>query len=285
MTRFHRKCGWEIGVRLWLQLPLYAFGRLALAPRLLGPLLRHPLAALGNLRHWLVRQRDDFNGRCLGVPSREAFVAHVAGLARRWAAGELAERPRLWVFQAYCEKPHAGACRPAPGSPYTRAGAQRRFNEFCVFADRPGAGSCGGPGGACRVGEWLGELPRSGNVEVELKIMLDERQMADYWAEMLRHQARTGQVIPFLMDVCPLALWLAEASLFRLKTPLGIVFHFDSPNRCRDFRQYRAADGGCKAAAEPVALGAETRRAKAELLAKLREAVASPKLNRESGCP
>ncbi len=275
MPGFQRDNRRAIGIRLWLQLPLYAARRLALTPRLAAPLLRHPLSALGNLRHWVVRQRDDFNGRCYGVTSREAFVAYVAEQARRWSAGELAEKPQLWVFQAYCEKPHVGACRPAPDSPYARAGAQRRFNEFCAFADRPGAGGCGGPDTPCRVGEWLGALPRGGHVDVRLKIMLDERQMADYWAEMLRHQARTGQVIPFIMDVCPFARWLADITLFRLKSPLGIVFHFDSPNRCRDFRQYRAADGGCKAAAEPVTLSAETRRAKAELLDRLRAATAA----------
>lgn len=275
MPGFQRDHAAEIGFRLWLQLPVYAARRLSVALRLAAPLLRHPFTALGNLRHWAVRQRDDFRGRCLGVPSREAFVAYVAEQARRWSAGELAEKPQLWVFQAYCEKPHAGACRPAPGSPYARAGAQRRFNEFCAFADRPGTGGCGGPDTPCRVGEWLAALPRGGHVDVRLQIMLDERQMADYWAAMLRHQARTGQVIPFIMDVCPLALWLAEVSLFRLKSPLGIVFHFHSSNRCRDFRQYRAADGGCKAANAPVTLDADTRRAKAELLEQLRAVTAA----------
>jgi hypothetical protein len=171
-------------------------------------------------------------------------------------------------MQAYCQKPVRCACGPPPDSPYRRAGAQRRFNEYCTLrADGTGA-VCGG--GTCRIGH-VAPLTGSGpHLEIRLKIMLDERQMADLWAEMLDYQARHGFPIPFVMDVCPFALWLARRTLFQLKCPVGLAFFFAEANRCRTFAEYIRADAGRKEPPAPTVLLDAAAPAKADMLARLR---------------
>ncbi len=242
------------GLRAWSYLPLHALRRLGTTWRLLRPFLRHPFTALSNLRYTFIRSTDAFDGTCLGIGSRREFIAHLDALKNQWVRGELSEKPRLWLFQAYCEKPLACACHPSGSSPYYLHDSQKRFNEFCVFHDGRGGRICGGD--QCRIGELARSLAgRSEWLDIELKIMLEERQMSDFWREMLHHQARTGTPIPFVMDLCPFAYWLARRSLFQLKSPLGVIFFFQSPNRCTDFTQYLVADRGRKDSPQPVTLG------------------------------
>lgn len=277
-----------------LRLPVYGLSRLMMACRLLVPLLRHPLTSLHNLRF---RNRagslSDFV-KCFGFSTPGEFLAHAARQAASWRRGMIPVKPQVWLFQAYCEKPVVCACRPAADSPYVQPDAQRRFNEFCLGAGRPagfrfnggrvdGGEATGRGGGAatgsehqrgcfheCRIGtvgrEFIGE---GDGLDLRLKIMLSEEQMADYWSEMLAHQARTGEIIPFVMDVCPFALWLARCSLFQLKSPLGVVFLLQSENRCRTWREYRRADHGRKEAALPVTLTEEARAEKDAFLSRL----------------
>ena len=266
----------DIPLRFWLALPVYGLKRWRLAWPLLRPLVRHPVAMLANLRHACTRSRDAFDGSCLGVPSRRAFLDYLGRLRRLAEAGRLPERPQLWLFQAYCEKPPACACQADPAAAWYRPRAQRRFNDGCVFGAGHSGPVCRHEGGDCRVGRALEDLPGFGDIfEVKFKIMLGEDQMASFWEEMLDAQARLGHPVPWIMDVCPLALWLARCSLFQLKTPVGVVFHFRSDNRCLKFAEYLAADAGCKPSAEPVTLGARGRQEKAEFMAAVRRVVGS----------
>ncbi len=268
---FHGRAKSEPAVGQWLYLPVYALARLPVTLRLLRPFLRHPLLTLRNLRFLAVRRGDRFRGTCLGVPSRAALLELLRRRRDDWQAGRRPDRPQLWIFQAYCEKPLRCACAPEPASPYHEPAGQRRFNAGCVLAAESGGRSCGAVEN-CRVGQAVRRWEGSGGaIDIRVKIMLSERQMADFWEEMLEHQARTGEVIPFVMDVCPLALWLARCSLFRLKTPVGVVFLFDSPNRCRSWAEYRTADKGRKEAQEPVGLSDAGQAEKEEFLRQLEQ--------------
>jgi hypothetical protein len=266
---FHRQARIEPTAGHWLYLPYYALARLPMTLQLLRPLLRHPVVALRNLRYLAVRPRDRFHGACLGVPSRAALIECLRLRRDDWQAGRRSDRPQLWIFQAYCEKPLRCACAPESDSPYLEPDGQRRFNAGCVLAVEAGGRSCGALE-KCRVGQavhrWEGA---DGGIDIRVKIMLSERQMADFWEEMMEHQARTGEVIPFVMDVCPLALWLARCSFFQLKTPVGVVFLFESANRCRSWAEYRSADKGRKEAAEPVGLSGAGQAEKEEFLRQL----------------
>ena len=253
----------------WCYLPVYALARLPVTLRLLRPFLRHPLTTLRNVRFLAVRSRDQFQGACLGVPSRTALLECLRRRRDDWRAGRRPDRPQFWIFQAYCEKPLRCACAPEAESPHQVSDGQRRFNAGCVLAAAAGGRSCGAWEN-CRVGQAVRRWEDAdGAIDVRVKIMLSERQMADFWEEMLEHQVRTGEPIPFVMDVCPLALWLARCSLFQLKTPVGVVFLFDSPNRCRTWAEYRSADQGRKEAAEPVGLSDASQAEKEEFLQQL----------------
>jgi len=272
---FHRNVfTTEIPWRFRLILPFYGLRRWRLAWPLARPLLRHPLASLANGRYAWVRSRDPFEGRCLGVPSRQAFLDYLERLRRLREAGQLPERPLLYVFQAYCEKPVACACSSEPASAWHRPAAQRRFNAACGF--RPGhTGPVCRQGEAdCRIGRALEALGGMGETfDVRFRVMLGEDQMAALWEEMLEAQVRLGHPVPWIMDVCPLALWLARCSLFQLKTPVGVVFYFRSANRCLKFCDYLAADAGCKEAADPVTLGERGQREKADFMRAVRQAI------------
>jgi len=241
------------GWREWLFLPVYALRRLPMTLRLLMPFLRHPATALGNIRHLAVRDKDNFDGTCLGTASRNAFIQRIKNLKEAWLSGALAEKPEVWILQAYCQKPTDCACGPSPQSPHSKNGTQKRFNEFCVFAGK-------GPGPVCHEGTCrIGQVARIADIQgngliIRTKIMLDEHQMADLWSDMMAVQARTGTPILFVMDVCPFALWLAKCSLFRLKTPIGLVFFLQPETRCQNFSQYTEADAGGKKPLSPTSL-------------------------------
>lgn len=257
----------EHGWLRWISLIAYGWHRRAMAGRLLKSLFRHPFTALANLRFWCRSRRRGWI-HYLGVPDRNAFLAFLEQQLHDWRTGRTGERPRLRIYQAYCEKPPGCACRPSPESPYFRAGVQRRFNEFCVMRASPPAGCRG----ECRLTEMFRLADESGNdLQIEVQVMLNEEQLADFWEDQLARQARTGQIVPFIMDVCPLALWLARCSLFQLKTPVGAVFLFSTENRCRSFTQYRQADGGQKDSDHPVRLADSTRQEKESLLAAIRQ--------------
>jgi hypothetical protein len=268
---FHRKENSEPTAGQWLYLPFYALARLPVTLRLLRPFLRHPVVALRNLRFLAVRPRERFHGACLGIPSRAALLECLRRRRDDWRAGRRPDRPQLWIFQAYCEKPLRCACAPEGDSPYREPAGQRRFNAGCVLAAEAGGRSCGALDN-CRIGQAVRRWEDvDGPIDVRVKTMLSERQMADFWEEMMEHQARTGEVVPFVMDVCPLALWLARCSFFQLKTPVGVVFLFESANRCRTWAEYRSADKGRKEAAEPVGLSDAGQAEKEEFLRQLQE--------------
>jgi hypothetical protein len=273
---FHRRTESEPALGHWLYLPVYGLIRLPMALRLLRPLLRHPAVALRNIRYLAVRPQDRFHGVCLGAPSRAALLDCLRKRRDDWRAGRRADRPQLWIFQAYCEKPLRCACAPEADSPYRDPDSQRRFNAGCVLTGAAGGRSCGALE-SCRVGQAVRRWEEAGGgIDVRVKIMLSERQMADFWEEMMDHQACTGEAIPFVMDVCPMALWLARCSLFQLKTPVGVVFLFESPNRCRTWTEYQAADKGQKAASDPVALSDAGQAEKEEFLRQLEALAGSP---------
>ncbi|MBN2432462.1 MAG: hypothetical protein JXQ27_13380 [Acidobacteria bacterium] len=258
----------DIGWREWLYLPVYALRRLPMSLRLAIPFGQHPLTALRNVPRLLRRNRDAFAGHCLGVADRSEFLAYVAGLSEAWHAGRLPRKPEVWLMQAYCQKPVRCACAPPADSPYRRPGAQRRFNETCVFdAGRPGP-VC--DGGTCRIGLTAPLTGPGPYLDLRLKIMLDERQMADFWQEMLAFQARHGFPIPYVMELCPFALWLARRTLFQLKCPVGVAFFFEGAHRCRTFAEYVRADAGRKEPTAPTVLIDSAQAARDDLVRRLR---------------
>jgi len=258
----------DIGWREWLYLPLYALRRLPMSLRLAVPIARHPLTALGNMPRLLRRDRDAFAGACLGVADRAEFLDYVAGLAASWQAGRLPRKPEVWLMQAYCQKPVRCACAPPVDSPYRRPDAQRRFNETCVFDGGRSGPVCGGD--TCRIGLTAPQAGPGEHLDLRLKIMLDERQMADFWQQMMAFQARHGFPIPYVMELCPFALWLARRTLFQLKCPVGVAFFFTAATRCRTFADYIRADAGRKEPAAPTVLLDDARTARDELLDRLR---------------
>lgn len=218
-----------------------------LRPRVLAalllPLLRHPFTAGRNA--WRARRhsRDAAFGRCVGVASPAALLERIAGEIAAWKGGLRPHKPEvLWMF-GYCQKPVRCAC----GEPRTRdGGVQRRFNPDCTVARRARTGICG-EGGACRIGRFRAEVEGEWeNLRLRSLVMLDELQMARHWRQELARQAAAGEAAPFVMEVCPLAFWIAEQALFPCRTPLGVAFFLHGDDACRGWPAYARADAGIK---------------------------------------
>jgi len=236
-----------------LFLPVYALLKPVISFKIGFAFLKHPITALKNIRYFVKKGYESPEIFCFGVESREGFLKTLREMKENYLKGRSKTKPQVWIFQAYCEKPHKCSCSPSRESPYTISPAQKRFNEFCVFSGKSSISkACNN---TCRIGSQITQFQTEGRyIDIYFKIMLNEKQMVDFWDEMLSYQAKTGTVIPFVMDVCPFALWLARKNLFHLKTPLGIVFLFQTENRCKTFIQYINADRGLKDAKDPVGL-------------------------------
>ncbi|MBP7868231.1 MAG: hypothetical protein KA419_20065 [Acidobacteria bacterium] len=226
-----------------LRFPFHLVRRPGVVARLLGPFLRHPGTARGNarLRKTAVTTAP-FPGACFGVPGPDALLARIDRSVSDWQAGRRASKPELLWMQAYCQKPAACAC----GTASTRAGVQRRFNTACVIAPAGGGPVCGGAI-PCRVGVVRRTLAGTWeNLVVRQVVMTDELLMSSLWAECLDRQARAGEPTPFVMEICPFAVWIADQALFRLRTPLGVAFFLDAACSCTTYAQYLRADAGRK---------------------------------------
>lgn len=238
-----------------LRFPFHLARRPRVVARLFGPFLRHPGTALGNFRNRKAgRGAVPFPGECFGVPDPDAFLDRVARAIEDWKTGRRASRPEILWMQAYCQKPAVCAC----GTVSTRAGAQRRFNAECVMPPAGTGPVCGG-GAPCRIGVVRRTLSGTWeNLVVRQVVMTDERQMSTFWAGCLKHQARAGEPSPFVMEICPFAVWIADQALFRLRTPIGVAFHLDAESSCATYAQYLRADAGRKdrPGATPLAPGA-----------------------------
>lgn len=239
-----------------LRFPFHLALRPRVVARLFGPFLRHPGTALKNFRpRRAACGGDPFPGECFGVPDPDAFLDRVALAIEDWKAGRRTSRPELLWMQAYCQKPAVCACGVASG----RAAAQRRFNTTCVMAPAGNSPVCGGDA-PCRIGVVRRTLSGTWeNLTVRQVVMTDELQMSTFWARCLECQARTGEPSPFVMEICPFAVWIADQALFRLRTPVGIAFHLDAESSCATYAQYLRADAGRKdrPGATPLAPGAE----------------------------
>lgn len=241
---FQRMCGAGALAGRTLRLALHAALSPLVSLSLAAGFFRHPLAVLSNVRHCFTKKRDAFDGDLFGVPDREAFVKLVRATAGAHAAGEIGEKPRLWLLMAYCQKPANCACGSAVAAVAKKV-AQRRFNPDCAWRRSPAATSCGG--GDCVIGpQWRSRGGEYANLRVDVRVMLDERMMSRLWDSMLDFQSRSGLPQFFVMDVCPFALWVAKRSLFHLKTPVGVAFHLRHGERCESFGEYCRADRGDK---------------------------------------
>ncbi len=243
---------------------IYPFLRLKIILKILRPFFKHPILTLKNSKYFFKKKKEE-NLIFLGTENEDEFFKYIEYLKEKFIKGEI-KKPEIVIFKAYCEKPLNCVCKKSPKSKYYKEKAQRRFNEFCNITGKKVI--CKTPYGYCKVGETFKRLKENEFLKPEIVIMLDENQMTDIWEEFMDFQAKNGYIKPFLMDVCPLAHWMAEISLYRIKTPIGIVFPL-TKNVCKTMNDYIKADGGMKKEEAPTLMETSTQEKKEEILKKL----------------
>ncbi len=246
-----------------LFLLIYPLIRIKIVLKIIKPFLKHPLLTLKNLKYFFIIKKEDNGITYLGIKSENEFLKYIKSLEEEYINGKI-EKPEIVIFKAYCEKPVNCACNKSEKSKYFKEKAEKRFNEFCTLKNKETICK-DNLYGNCKIGEIYKKIKESKFLKPEIVIMLDENQMTDIWEEFLDFQAKKGYIKPFIMDVCPLAHFIAEASLFRLKTPIGIIYPLEK-NVCKNMEEYVNADGGMKKERHPTIQNKEIQNRKEKLL-------------------
>ncbi len=245
---------------------IYPFLRIKILIKIVKPFLKHPILTFKNLKYFHKVRKEENEITFLGVKNENDFLNYIESLKEKYKSGKI-KKPEIVIFKAYCEKPVKCVCNKSESSKYFKENAEKRFNEFCGLKERETV--CKDDiYGKCKIGETYKEIVESESLKPEIIIMLDENQMTDIWEDFLDFQSKNGYIKPFIMDVCPLAHWIAEMSLFRLKTPIGIIFPLEE-NVCKNMKEYISADGGMKKEKHPTTQSISVQKRKRILLKKL----------------